>query len=103
MNRDVYVICVGMHRFTKEYGPLRDMYFTAGTGIGHLLNSEHLTFWHRLIRFAHARSINLAHLHPGIFKLIELINLIPASCSSREDDSKVLLPIMPVSCLIVHR
>ncbi|MBV1904696.1 MAG: thiolase family protein [Pseudomonadales bacterium] len=30
MNRDVYVIGVGMHRFTKDYIPLRDMYFTAG-------------------------------------------------------------------------
>lgn len=30
MNRDVYVIGVGMHRFTKEYVPIRDMYFTAG-------------------------------------------------------------------------
>lgn len=30
MNRDVYVIGVGMHRFTKEHIPLRDMYFTAG-------------------------------------------------------------------------
>lgn len=30
MNRDVYVIGVGMHPFSKEYRPLRDMYFTAG-------------------------------------------------------------------------
>ena len=30
MNRDVYVIGVGMHPFTKEYVPVRDMYFTAG-------------------------------------------------------------------------
>lgn len=33
-----------------------------GTGMGHLVNSEHLIFWHRLTRFAHARSKNLAHL-----------------------------------------
>lgn len=32
MNRDVYVIGVGMHPFTKEYVPLRDMYFAAGVG-----------------------------------------------------------------------
>lgn len=31
MNREVYVIGVGMHRFTKDYVPLRDMYFLAGT------------------------------------------------------------------------
>jgi acetyl-CoA acetyltransferase len=31
VNRDVYVIGVGMHPFTKEYVPLRNMYFTAGT------------------------------------------------------------------------
>ncbi|MAT83864.1 MAG: transporter [Gammaproteobacteria bacterium] len=30
MNREVYVIGVGMHLFTKGYVPLRDMYFTAG-------------------------------------------------------------------------
>ncbi len=30
MNREVYVIGVGMHPFTKGYVPLRDMYFTAG-------------------------------------------------------------------------
>ncbi|MEQ8992667.1 MAG: thiolase family protein [Pseudomonadales bacterium] len=32
MNREVYVIGVGMHPFTKGYVPLRDMYFTAGVG-----------------------------------------------------------------------
>jgi len=30
VNRDVYVVGVGMHPFTKDYVPLRDMYFTAG-------------------------------------------------------------------------
>ena len=30
MNRDVYIIGVGMHRFSKDGIPLRDMYFTAG-------------------------------------------------------------------------
>jgi len=30
VNREVYVIGVGMHPFTKEYVPVRDMYFTAG-------------------------------------------------------------------------
>ena len=30
MNREVYVVGVGMHPFTKEYVPVRDMYFTAG-------------------------------------------------------------------------
>jgi acetyl-CoA acetyltransferase len=30
VNREVYVIGVGMHPFTKGYVPLQDMYFTAG-------------------------------------------------------------------------
>ena len=30
MNRDVYVIGVGMHRFSKDHIPKRDLYFTAG-------------------------------------------------------------------------